>query len=325
MQYRELGTTGTRVSAIGYGAWGIGTGAGWVGGSEDESVRALHRALDLGLTLVDTAHEYGESERIVGDVLADRRDRDRVVVATKVSPLNRTWPAPPGLHPDDVFTAAHLRASAEESLRRLRVEHLDLLQLHVWDDAWLGRGDWQDGVAALKDEGLVGAFGVSLNDYDGWSAVEAVRTGAVDSVQLIYNVFDPRARDDLFGLCVEHGTGVVVRVPLDEGGLTGRITASSTFDPDDFRSTYFGGGRAAEVESRVRDLADDLGVEVADIPTLALRFCLSHPAVSAVIPGMRSVRNVERNCAVPDLGPLDDKTLAVLDRHRWVRNFYQPT
>ncbi|MGC0208791.1 aldo/keto reductase [Streptomyces levis] len=320
MRYRELGRSGLSVSEIGYGAWGIGESA-WVGATEDESVRALHRALDLGVNLVDTARGYGESERIVGRVVRERAG-DEILVATKVPPLNRLWPAPDGIDPAEAFPGEHIRHSLETSLRASGLDHFDIVQFHVWNDEWVGRGDWLETVEALKREGRIRLFGVSINDHQPDNALRLVRSGTVDTVQVIYNIFDQAPAERLFPACLEHGVGVIVRVALDEGGLTGRITAGSTFPEGDFRNRYFRDDRPAEVERRVAAIRADLGIEADDMAGTALRFVLSAPAVSTVIPGMRSVRNVERNTAVSDGRLLDDDRLAVLAGHRWQRNFY---
>lgn len=320
MRYRELGRSGLSVSEIGYGAWGIGESS-WVGATRDESLRALHRAVDLGVNLIDTARGYGESERIVGQVVRERAG-DEVLVATKVPPKNQVWPAADGTDPADAFPGEHIRSSLETSLAASGLDHFDVLQFHVWNDEWLGRGDWLETVAALKREGKIRLFGVSVNDHAPGSAVALVRSGAVDSVQVIYNVFDQAPAEELLPACAEHGVGVIVRVALDEGGLTGRITADSTFPEGDFRNRYFRGDRPAQVERRVAAIVADLGIEPDAIAEHALRFVLSHPAVSTVIPGMRSVRNVERNTALSDGQPLTAEQLAVLAKHGWPRNFY---
>lgn len=320
MRYRELGRSGLSVSEIGYGAWGIGESA-WVGATEDESVRALHRAVDLGVNLIDTARGYGESERIVGRVVRERAG-DEVLVATKVPPKNGIWPAPDGLDPAETFPGEHIRTSLETSLRASGLDHFDVLQFHVWSDDWVGRGDWLETVAELKREGKIRLFGVSINDHQPDNALALVRSGAVDSVQVIYNIFDQAPADALLPACLEHGVGVIVRVALDEGGLTGRITADTTFPEGDFRNGYFRDDRPAQVERRVAAIVADLGISADQLAEYALRFVLSSPAVSTVIPGMRSVRNVERNVAVSDGRPLTGDQLAALARHRWLRNFY---
>ncbi|MFD7894003.1 aldo/keto reductase [Streptomyces sp. NPDC059743] len=335
MRYRELGRSGLSVSEIGYGAWGIGESA-WVGATEDESVRALNRAIDLGVNFIDTARGYGESERIVGRVVRERAAAGagsatgsgtgtgggEVLVATKVPPKNRVWPAPDGLDPAETYPGAHIRESLETSLRASGLDHFDVLQFHVWSDEWVGRGDWLETIAELKQEGKIRLFGVSINDHQPDNALALVRSGAVDTVQVIYNIFDQAPADTLLPACEEHGVGVIVRVALDEGGLTGRITADTTFPEGDWRNRYFRDDRPAQVEQHVAAIVDDLGIAPDEIAENALRFVLSSPAVSTVIPGMRTVRNVERNTALSDGRPLTADQLAVLAKHRWQRNFY---
>ncbi|MEO5852524.1 MAG: aldo/keto reductase [Nocardioides sp.] len=322
MERRKLGRTGLEVSALGYGAWGIG-GAGWVGAEDDESLRALERAIDLGVDFIDTARGYGESERLVGQVVRGH-PRDTLHVATKVPPLTGGFPAPAGLHPDDVFPGSHLRASLEESLRVSGLETFDVFQLHVWSDEWVGKGDWLETVSALKDEGKIRFFGVSVNDFQPENALALVESGVVDTVQVIYNAFHQQPTERLLPACEEHGVGVIVRVALDEGGLTGRVIAGAEFPDGDFRGTYFGGDRAADVERRVADLGKDLGIDADQTADVALRYVWDAPAVSTVIAGMRTVRNVERNAASADGRRLSAEQVSVIGRHRWERNFYLP-
>jgi aryl-alcohol dehydrogenase-like predicted oxidoreductase len=321
MHYRRLGRTGLEVSEVGYGAWGIG-GSMWLGAEDQESLRALHRAMDLGLNFIDTALGYGDghSEQLVGRAVRERSEH--VHVATKIPPKNGRWPAPWGIDPEEAFPAEHVRACTERSLRNLGLDVIDVQQFHVWSDDWLGRGSWLEAVQALKDEGKIRAFGVSINDHQAANGVELVRSGQVDTVQVIYNVFDQSPEDELLPACAEHEVGVLARVPFDEGALTGRITAESTFPEGDFRNDYFGGDRLAQVEEHVQAILDDLGIEREELAEVALRYVLSHPAVSTVIPGMRSVRNVERNVAVGDGRGLPDERVRALKAHRWDRNFY---
>ena len=319
MEYRSLGQTGLTVSEIGYGAWGIGASQ-WVGAREDESVAALHRAIELGVNFIDTARGYGESERIVGAVL---RDHPEVLVATKVPPKNGAWPAPSGLHPDETYPGEHIRASLETSLQASGLEAFDVLQLHVWSDEWVGKGDWLETIADLRQEGKIRFFGVSINDYQPENALELVRSGAVDTVQVIYNAFHQQPEEQLLPACAEHGVGVIVRVALDEGGLTGKITGDATFPEGDFRNGYFGGDRPAQVERHVNELVRDLSISTDELADVALRYVLDSPAVSTVIAGMRSVRNVERNAATSDGRRLTDDQRDVIRRHRWERNFYK--
>ena len=321
MHYRWLGRTGLQVSEVGYGAWGIGKDA-WLGAEDNESLRALNRAIDLGLNFIDTALSYGEghSERLVGQVV--RAFDESVYVATKIPPKNRIWPAPSGLHPDEVFPKEYVRECTETSLRNLGLEAIDVQQFHVWSDEWVGRGDWLEAIEGLKGEGKIRFFGVSINDHQPTNAVRLIETGVVDTVQVIYNVFDQSPEDELFPACQEHGVGVIVRVPFDEGALTGRITPEITFDEGDFRNHYFRGDRKEEIYERVRAIVSGLGVTEDEMAEVALRYVLSHPAVSTVIPGMRSVRNVERNMRVGDGRGLTEDQTRRLKAHRWVRNFY---
>ena len=321
METRKLGKTGLIVSEIGFGAWGIG-GTGWLGAEDTESLRALHRAIDLGVTFIDTALGYGNghSEELVGRVVRERREE--VVVATKIPPANRIWPAPDGIDPEEAFPAAHVRECVQRSLSNLGVDAIDVEQFHVWSDEWVGRGSWEEAIADLKAEGKIRNFGVSINDHQPANALELVRSGVVDTVQVIYNVFDQSPEDELLPTCVEHGVGVIVRVPFDEGALTGRIGPDTTFDEGDFRNSYFADGRKEQVWERTEAIVDDLGIGRDDLAEVALRFILSNPAVSTVIPGMRTVRNVERNTAVGDGRGLPADQLERLRAHRWVRNFY---
>jgi aryl-alcohol dehydrogenase-like predicted oxidoreductase len=319
---RRLGRTGLEVSEVGYGAWGIG-GSQWIGAQDDESVRALQRAIELGLNFVDTALAYGRghSERIVGRVV--RESGEQVHVATKVPPKNLVWPAPEGIDVEEVFPGDYVKESARTSLRNLGLQTIDLLQLHVWQDDWIGQGNWLDAVRELQEAGTIRFFGISINDHEPANGLRAVREGLVDTVQVIYNVFDQSPEDELLPACAEHDVGVLARVPFDEGALTGSITPDTEFPEDDFRNAYFRGDRKAEVQERVRAITGDLGEPDERIAELALRYILSNDAVSTVIPGMRTVRNVERNIAAADGAGLPEDQVAALKQHRWVRNFYR--
>jgi aryl-alcohol dehydrogenase-like predicted oxidoreductase len=223
---------------------------------------------------------------------------------------------------EEVYPADYLRACTEESLRNLGVETIDLLQLHVWNDEWVGQDDWLVTFQNLKEAGKLRFWGISTNDHQPENAIEIVKTGLVDTVQVVYNIFDQRPEDRLFEVCQQQNVGVIVRVPLDEGGLTGAITPASTFDERDFRRHYFGGERKQEVYEHVQQILTDLALTREELPELALRYTLSHPAVSTVIPGMRTIRNAERNTALADGRGLPPEQLQRLKKHRWVRNFY---
>ena len=323
MQYRKLGRTNFEVSDIGYGAWGIG-GKQWLGGADDESLLALHRAIELGVNLIDTALAYGDghSEKLVGDAV--RAAGRKIYVATKVPPKNRVWPAQSGSQIGDVFPYEYIMESAEESLRNLKLETIDLLQLHVWTDEWVARDEWKRAFEDLKKSGKAQSVGVSATEHDPDSTLKIMRTGLIDAVQVIYNIFDQTPEARMLPLAQELNIGILARVPLDEGALAGTITEDTVFDPGDFRDFYFKGAeRKRQVVEHVSALRHDLGQDVS-LPDTALRFCLSHPAVSSVIPGMRSRRHVESNAALSDLGPLPAETLKMLKGHAWDRNFYTP-
>ncbi len=322
MIYRALGKTGMNVSEIGYGAWGIG-GAMWQGAKDDESLRALHTAIDLGLNFIDTALVYGDghSEQLVGSVVKERKER--IYVATKVPPKNGKWPARAGTKLRDAFPHDYILQSTETSLRNLGMDTIDILQLHVWNDDWTDESEWSDAIAKLKDQGKIRCFGVSINDHQPENALRLAASGKVDTFQVIHNIFDQSPEGKLYPFCLEKKIGVIVRVPLDEGGLTGKITAETTFPDGDFRISYFRDDRKQQIVERVSKIRKLLGKEAETIPDLALRYVLSHPAVSTVIPGMRSVKNVLANCKSSDGRLLSAKTMLELKNHRWDRNFYR--
>lgn len=321
MNYRRFGRTGWEISEIGFGAWGI-SGKQWIGATDAESLTALHRAFDRGLNFVDTALAYGDghSERLVGHAL--RSAPQWIYVATKVPPKNRLWPARPGIPMEEVFPYEYIIECTETSLKNLGLDCVDLQQLHVWNPEWIASDHWRRAFEDLKRAGKVRAVGVSINDHQPNSALDLVRTGLIDSVQVIYNIFDQSPEQNLFPLCQEQDVGVLARVPLDEGALTGLIKEDTVFPPDDFRNHYFRGDRKKQVAERVAALRADLADVPGTLAEIALRFTLSHPAVSSVIPGMRKVAHVEANCAVSAAGRLPEEVIRRLRRHAWARNFY---
>jgi aryl-alcohol dehydrogenase-like predicted oxidoreductase len=297
-------------------------GKQWLGGTDDESLRALRRSFELGLNFIDTALAYGDghSEWLVGRVVKEAPHR--VFVATKVPPKNQTWPAAPGSRIEDVFPYDYIVSCTEQSLRNLDVETIDLQQLHVWDPGWVQRDEWKRAFEDLRKAGKIRFVGISINDHQPDTALEAVASGLIDTVQVIYNIFDQSPESNLFPAVQKHSVGVLARVPLDEGSLTGTISENTTFKGDEFRAFYFRDDRKKQVVEHVNALKRDLEGVPGTLPEIALRFCLSHPAVSTVIPGMRRVRNVESNCAVSDAGPLEKTTMEILKRHAWNKNFY---
>jgi aryl-alcohol dehydrogenase-like predicted oxidoreductase len=320
MHFRRLGRTKLEVSEIGYGAWGIGQKQ-WIGATDTQSLDALNRAIAMGLNFIDTALAYGEghSEKLVGKVL---QRHPGVHVATKVPPKNGLWPARPGIGIAEVFPHDYVIQCTDKSLQNLGVESIALQQFHVWNPEWIASDEWTRAVEDLKRSGKVRAVGISINDHQPDSALEIIRTGLIDTVQVIYNIFDQSPETNLFPLCQKFDIGVIVRCPLDEGGLTGNIHPYTKFPPGDFREQYFKDNRKQEVADRVDAILADLEIPRSALPQTAIRFCLSQPAVSTVIPGMRTIRNVESNCSCSGLGPLPEKVLAILKRHAWVRDYY---
>ena len=326
MRTRRLGRTGYVVSEIGFGAWGIG-GAMWRGVGDEEGRKALHRALDLGVDFIDTALAYGDghSERLIAEVLAERSDRRPVVVATKIPPMDYVWPGRSSTPFAKVFPAKHVGKCVETSLRNLKTEALDVQQFHVWHDAWLGAPGWGETRALmvrLREEGKVLHWGVSINDHAPETALRLLADPIVEAVQVIYNIFDRSPERALFDLAREKKIGVIVRVPFDEGALTGAIREETTFPPGDWRAGYFGGKRKVEAARRADALKPLLGEEAHTLPELALRFVLSRAEVSTVIPGMRRPEHAEANAAVSDGRALSPALVERLLAHGWEKNWY---
>ena len=326
MEFRPLGRTGLQVSAVGFGAWGL-AGELWQGVDPAEAERALCAALDAGCTFVDTALIYGPgvSERAVGAVLRQRGDRDRVVVATKIPPLDRRWPPDPAVPLVEVFPPAHVGRSVDESLGNLRLDALPLEQLHVWLDRWLDDPGWPELERVMEDlvrAGKVLHWGISANDHDPDSALSALDHPLIEVVQVIHNIFDRSPERALFPRAAARNAGIITRVPFDEGALVGAVRADSVFDPRDFRSWYFGGERAAQAAERADRLRALLGAEAETLAELALRFCLSRPEVSTVIPGARRAAHARANMLAADGRPLSPALLARLADEAWDKNWY---
>ena len=316
MHTRPFGRLGWPVSTLGYGMWGL---ANWSGSSDDETREALHAAVAAGVNFFDTAWGYGrgKSERILGELVHAYPGR-RLFTASKIPPKNLAWPSRREFTLDDCFPPDHIREYTEKSLENLGLPRLDLMQFHVWEDAWARDERWQRAMDDLKREGLIGAVGVSVNRWEPWNGLDTLRTGVVDAVQVIYNIFDQAPEDALFPLCQELGIAVIARVPFDEGSLAGQIRADSAFPDGDFRRIYFGPENLGATVQRVEALRAELPVELS-LPAAALRFVMSHPAVQTVIPGMRRRAHVHANVGAVEQGPLDDAARVRLRAHRWDR------
>jgi aryl-alcohol dehydrogenase-like predicted oxidoreductase len=316
MRYRTLGRTGWTVSEIGYGMWGM---AGWTGSDDEESLASLQRAVDLGCTFFDTAWGYGEghSEGLLGELVRTNSDR-KIYTATKIPPKNFKWPSKREFTLEDCFPPDHIEAYVGGSLANAGLDSFDLMQLHTWEDGWLDDDRWIHKLTDLRDQGLIGAIGISINRWEPWNGVRAAQSGLIDTVQVIYNIFDQNPQDELFPACREHGVGIIARVPFDEGTLTGALTLESRWPEDDWRSTYF---VPENLQSSVEH-AEALRPLIPDgmtMPEMALRFILAEPAVSTIIPGMRKLRHVEANIAASDAGPLGASVMQELEEHRWDR------
>jgi aryl-alcohol dehydrogenase-like predicted oxidoreductase len=316
MEYRTFGRTGWQVSAVGYGMWGMGD---WTGSEDDESLRALQQAVDLGCNFFDTAYAYGEghSERLLAEILQANPDK-RLYAATKIPPKNRRWPARQDHTLDETFPADYILEMTEKSLDNLGVDTIDLMQFHVWSDAWAKDERWQRAVDDLKSQGMIRAMGISINRWEPENGIAALRTGALDAVQVIYNIFDQNPEDELFHVCEELDIGVIARVPFDEGTLTGNLTKDSTWPKGDWRNSYFVPENLIPSVERAEALRPLIpaGMSMAE---MALRFILANPTVSTTIPGMRKPRHVAENLGAADGEGLPPDLVDKLRAHRWVR------
>ena len=316
MKYRKFGRTDWQIGDVGYGMWGMG---GWTGSDDQESLASLQRSIDLGCNFFDTAYAYGDghSENLLGEVIRANPAK-KLYAATKVPPKNKQWPATKEMTLDECYPPEHIEEFIHKSLENAGLESFDLLQLHTWNDAWADDDRWSNKLDDLKKQGLIGACGISINRWEPWNGVRAVRSGKIDAVQVIYNIFDQNPEDDLLPACEEMNVAVIARVPFDEGTLTGTMTKDTTFPEDDWRHNYFTQENLIPSVERA-DALKPLVPEGSTMPEMALRFILSHPAVSTIIPGMRKISNVESNIAASDSGPLDTSLLEKLKTHRWVR------
>ena len=325
MNHRTFGRTGWQVSEIGYGMWGVGS---WSNSEDEESLKSLQAAVDLGCSFFDTAFAYGEgrSEALLGQVVRSNKER-LLYRATKIPPKNLKWPAKPEFTLDDCYPPEHIAEYVHRSLANAGLESFDLVQFHTWVDAWVDDDRWAMQIAELCQQGLVNAVGISINRWEPWNGVKAVKSGLIDSVQVIYNIFDQNPEDELFPVCREMNVAVIARVPFDEGTLTGTLTKDSTWPKGDWRNIYFVPENLAPSVERadaLKELLREWNESHPDepqitLPELALRFILSNPDVSTVIPGMRKLSHVQSNIAAGDRGPLPPELLAQLRKHRWVR------
>ena len=316
MRYRTFGRTSWKVSDIGYGMWGL---AGWSGSDDEESLKSLHRAVELGCNFFDTAWAYGagRSEKILGQIVRAYPGK-KLYVASKIPPKNFKWPAEPTYSLDDCYPPEHIREYVEKSLKNLGLNQMDLIQFHTWDDSWAADTRWQRALDDLKREGLILAAGISIDRWEPANAIAALRTGLIDSVQVIYNIFDQNPEDELFPVCRELNIGVIARVPFDEGTLTGTLTLDSHWPKGDWRNGYFVPENLKASVEHAEALRPVVPSNMT-MPEMALRFILANPDVSTIIPGMRKIKNTEMNIATSDAGSLSPEMIQKLRAHRWER------
>jgi len=316
MKYRKLGRTNFEVSEIGDGLWGM---SGWTGSDDKESLSSMQLAVDSGCNFFDTAWAYGDgkSDGLLGEIMLKNTGK-RLYAASKIPPANGQWPALPQYKYHDVFPAEHVFKYADLIRKKLRVDSIDVLQFHVWDDGWTNEPEFRSTVEKLKKDGWIKSFGLSINRWEPENGLKALRTGVVDAVQVIYNIFDQAPEDELFPLCQELNIGVIARVPFDEGSLGGKMTLETRFPKGDWRAGYFGPENLSKTIERVEKLKGVVP-EGMSLPEMALRFILSHPAVNTTIPGMRKAEHTRQNIATSDAGPLDKGLLNELRKHRWDR------
>ncbi len=325
MNNRVFGRTGWQVSEIGYGMWGMGS---WANSDDKESLESLQASVELGCNFFDTAYAYGEgrSEALLGQ-LVRANSAHKLHTATKIPPKNQKWPARSEFTLEDSYPPEHIEEYVHRSLTNAGLESFDLIQFHTWDDSWMEDELWAMTMESLVSQGLVSAIGISINRWEPWNGIKAVQSGLIDSVQVIYNIFDQNPEDDLFPACRENKVAVIARVPFDEGTLTGTLTTDSKWPEGDWRNVYFVPENlvpSVERAEALKELMREWNQSHPDapditLPELALRFILSNQDVSTIIPGMRKLSHVQSNIAASEAGPLSAELLQELRKHRWVR------
>lgn len=310
MRKRPLGRTGLEVSEIGFGAWAIGggyrigdVGIGYHGADDTESKAALRRAVELGVNFIDTADAYGagHSEELIGEVMSEL-GWDGTYICTKVGNQRRD-PLPPVKN----FSPDYIRRACEASLKRLRKDVIDVYLLHGPTPECLDDDAVYAALEDLRSRGWIRYWGASIHTPEEGRRLVEERGAQV--LQVLYNILDRQAEQELFPMALERGVGIICRVPLSSGLLTGKFTVRTTFPPDDHRSNWLVGEKlriGVERVERLRPLAEQRGITLAQ---LALLFCLAQPAVSTVIVGCKNEAQVQENLAVAHLPPLDAETL----------------
>jgi aryl-alcohol dehydrogenase-like predicted oxidoreductase len=328
MKSRIFGRLGWTVTDVSFGAWAIGGNWGQV--DDAAGMASLHKALDMGVNFIDTA-QYGEghSERLIGRVLKERGQRGGggpVRVATKIAPSPGAWPPSPYDRCEERYSESYLRMRLEERLTNLNAEAIELLQLHTWNRAFNRDPTALAVLQKFKKEGKILGIGISTPEHDQDSLNELVRAGLLDSVQVIYNIFEQEPAAELLPLAQEKNIAIIVRVVFDEGSLTGKFNEGTTFHEDDFRRRYFMGDRLGQTVKRVEAIRQSVKRvapgEEDNLPSVAVRFALRHPAVSTVLTGIRNLAQAEQNFNISGQPPLSDALYEELKQHAWRRSFW---
>src|SRR5258708_3113047 len=332
MKYRTLGKTELKVSEIGYGTWQLANDPNcWVGADLEESLKSLARFVELGGNFIDTAWIYGfddakpdehPSEQLIGKFLKQSGKRGRLILATKVPPKNMNWPALKGVSVSEVFPNDWIEKCVDDSLKSLGIDSLDLVQFHVWQDDFVDEDGWKETIQKIMKSGKVKNWGISVNDYQPTNCVRALDTGLISTIQFIFNLFHQKPTEKLFPYAKKRNIGLIARVPLDEGGLSGNFTENTTFEEGDFRSKFFTKERLKELVKRTDGLKKLLDGEAKTLSELGLRYILSFDEVSTAIPGMRKMSHVESNTSLSDGQKLSAQLMEQLKNNSWERNFY---
>jgi len=322
MEMKNFNNSECKISLLGFGCWGIGKSE-WVGADDKESKHIIQKAITEGINFFDTALVYGEghSEKIVGEAI--RESGREVFIATKIPSKKREWPCADSSTLEDSFPTNYIIRSTEKSLKNLNRDYIDLQQFHVWNDKWAKMDEWKEAVYKLKKDGKIRFFGISINDHQSENGLEAAKTGLIDSFQVIFNLFEQNPVHKLFPHCERHKISIIARVPFDEGALTGNVDPSTNFPAGDWRNDYFQGKRKMDVKLRVDEIWKDVKGYTSSMSEAALRFIISFPAVTTVIPGMRKEKNLNANLKSISKGPLPAHLLEELKVHHWNKNFYE--
>jgi len=300
------------------GTWAIG--GGWGPQPETDSLAALQKALELGCRLIDTAPLYGNgrAEQLIAQ--AFQTYGSRVTTVTKISPLHYHWAPAPGTPISNIYPSEHIVAQVEESLSRLETDYLDCLLFQTWCPSWAREREWYETMCLLQQQGKIRSFGISVSDHRADEANEIIKAGLVDIVEVGYSILDQRAADLLFPLALQHHVSVIVRTPLASGALTGTWHEGMKFHRRDWRRRVFRDEVLQQTLKRVAQIQSCID-PVLPLAQIALSFCLSHPAVTAVIPGLRSAEQAICNFAVLQQGPLQQDLLEEITE-LWRKEFH---